>query len=91
MNTRMQETALQAGSSDMAAARAHSFTITHSCCTQQDAALLDALRADLAAAGLSAKVIYSGGVDVDILAAVSVQSFVQSRLCCVLALWHAAA
>lgn len=36
----------------------------------QDAALLDALRAGLAEAGVAAKVVYSGGVDVDVLAQV---------------------
>ncbi|KAF8068240.1 SPP1 [Scenedesmus sp. PABB004] len=36
---------------------------------EADAAVLDGLRAALAAAGQAAKVIYSGGVDVDVLAA----------------------
>ncbi|KAI8467278.1 MAG: sucrose-6F-phosphate phosphohydrolase-domain-containing protein [Monoraphidium minutum] len=45
-----------------------SFHLERGAGSDEDVALLGALRSDLAAAGVAAKVVYSGGVDVDVLA-----------------------
>ncbi|GBF89226.1 hypothetical protein Rsub_02103 [Raphidocelis subcapitata] len=49
--------------------RRHKLSYHLSATGREAASLLEGLRADLAAAGVGAKVVYSGGVDVDILAA----------------------
>jgi hypothetical protein len=48
--------------------------------------LLEGLRSDLAAAGVAAKVVYSGGIDVDVLAQVGLPAHLLLNVMYIIAL-----